>query len=314
MWWWTACGAPADEPEEAPIAAPPLETKVDPGPTAGPAWSEADAEVALLGGVDPARCAGDSDRIRCLLRLAYADDPAAAALARDLYDRTGGVAGVEAEQWMDGGFRGRIHLVPERPVARHRVHLERVVAAAEAFEAFGRALHDRADRPIRWRHRPVIWRFFRSVDRKTPSAYADGWVVSYNVVGSLNKSEGAVRETLFHEIFHLNDAGWSRPALGRDFDAIVARCGTGIDCLAPYAPGETKVRGGTWYAFQPDNGDACVEYAAELALRYFRETSAILDGRPPLPAFKCGPPENARSWTAIVDAFFGGVDLVPPCG
>ena len=49
-------------------------------------------------------------------------------------------------------------------------------------------------------------------------------------------------------------------------------------CLAPFAPNDTKVRAtGTYYAFQPNNGDAVHEYAAELAVRYFKEQTR--DGR-----------------------------------
>jgi hypothetical protein len=314
LWWWSGC-APPVEPKASPVVETPVAkpAPVDVGPAPGSPFTEADAERVLFGAPDPARCPGESDRIRCLVGAAYSDDAASRDLALALYDRSGGIAGVEDEQWMDGGFRGRIHIVPERPVGRYRAQIQRVVAAADAFEAFGESLRARAKSPIRWRYRPIAWRFFRSVDRKTPSAYASQWTVGYNVVGSLNTTEVKVRETLFHELFHLNDNGWSRPALGADFDAIVAKCGTGIACLAPYAPGDTKVRNGTFYAFQPDNGDACLEYAAELALRYFRETSAILQGQPPGPAFKCGPEENRRSWTALVDTWFGGVDLVPPC-
>jgi hypothetical protein len=55
------------------------------------------------------------------------------------------------------------------------------------------------------------------------------------------------------------------------------------------------------------------EYAAELALRYYRETRAILRKDKPIAPFKCGPPENARAWTAFVAEFFAGVDLVPAC-
>lgn len=58
-----------------------------------------------------------------------------------------------------------------------------------------------------------------------------------------------------------------------------------------------------------------IEYAAELAVRYHDEQRARIDGRSfAKPAFKCGPPENARSWALLVDEFFGGADLVPPCG
>ncbi len=128
--------------------------------------------------------------------------------------------------------------------------------------------------------------------------------------GSLLTSPGAVRETLFHELFHLNDeahADWSHRALGAIFDSIVAKCGAHTACLTPYAPGTTKVRGGTYYPFQPGNDVG--EYGAELALRYYLEQRAILRGEPLGRApFKCGPPENARAWRAIVSEFFGGVD------
>jgi hypothetical protein len=314
VWWWGGCevaagptaGVLEDPPADANVSAPEL------GPPAGPPWSADAVEVLLFGAVAPGRCAVP-DRPRCLLELAYHDDPASLRLALDLYATSGGVAGVEEPYWMDGGFRGRIQIVPERPVGEHRVQLARVAAAEAVFERFGTALRARATHPIRWRHRPVAWRFFRSVGRKTPSAYASSWTVGFNVVGSLNTSEEKVIETLFHEIFHLNDQGWSRPALGVDFDAIVARCGVDAGCLAPYAPGDTRVRNGTYYAFQPNNGDACVEYAAELALRYYRESSRVLAGKSPGTAFKCGPAENARAWSALVAAFFGGVDVVPAC-
>ncbi len=102
-------------------------------------------------------------------------------------------------------------------------------------------------------------------------------------------------------------------ALGAVFDSIVSRCHVAMGCLAPYAPTDTRVRGGTYYAFQPDNGEAVHEYAAELALRYYREERAVLRGERPLAAFKCGPPENARAWHLLVDEFFGGLDRTPAC-
>src|SRR5262249_34332672 len=134
----------------------------------------------------------------------------------------------------------------------------------------------------------------------------------------LHTSADAARETLFHEIFHLNDEArsgswWSPGALGATFDAIVRKCGTKAACLAPYTPNDTMVRGGTYYSFQPGNGVR--EYAAELALRYYREQRAALRSLPSTRAkpFKCGPPENASSWAAMRDEFFGGIDVVPPC-
>ena len=43
------------------------------------------------------------------------------------------------------------------------------------------------------------------VGKRTPSAYAFGWTIEYNVAGSLLTSSGGVLETLWHELFHLND-------------------------------------------------------------------------------------------------------------
>ena len=153
--------------------------------------------------------------------------------------------------------------------------------------------------------------------RTTPSAYAEGWSVAYNVAGSLNTSADAVRETLFHEIFHLDDAAhdeWSGRVLRPIFDAIVQKCAARTACLGPFAPNDTMVRGGTYYAFQPNNGDAVHEYAAELALRYYRDNRASMRGEAlKKPGFKCGPPENQRAWTAIAGEFFGGVDRTPTC-
>jgi hypothetical protein len=216
---------------------------------------------------------------------------------------------------MEGGFRGLIHLVPEVPVGKHRRHLAWVAEATSDFDAFFAKLAPRE--PVRYRVHPLEFRFFRSVGRTTPSAYAEGWSVSYNVSGSLNHTADAVRETLFHEIFHLNDAAhgdWSRKHLQGIFDAIVARCGTQVACLRPYAPGDTMVRGGTYYAFQPDNGESVHEYAAELALRWYREQRAAQRGdKLKASPFKCGPDENRRSWSAIVAEFFGGADALPAC-
>ncbi len=65
---------------------------------------------------------------------------------------------------------------------------------------------------------------------------------------------------------------------------------------------------------QPNNGDTVHEYAAELAVRYFKEQSQMRsDGKLSRRAFKCGPAPNARAWRALVDEFFAGVDRVPAC-
>lgn len=257
----------------------------------------------------------EHDRARCLFTVRYQGDPEATQIALDLFEASGNVAGVQVEQDMEGGFRGRIHLVPTVPIGHDRHHLAWVASATRDFDAFFAGLS--APAPVRYRIRPLAYRFFRSVGRTTPSAYAEGWTVSYNVAGSLHSSADAVRETLFHEIFHLNDAAhddWSASHLRSIFKAVVARCGTRVACLRPYAPGDTMVRGGTYYAFQPDNGESVHEYAAELALRWYREQRAVHRGEPlGRPPFKCGPEENRRAWEAITTEFFGGADAVPGC-
>jgi len=281
------------------------------------------------GGAAPGACrdGADAARVDCLVRLRFAGDPAAAALAADLWARFGWLAGTEPAHTMDGGWRGIISIVPEPPRAKHRRHLEWIGAAAKEFDAFFAGIAARAPAPpagparpaYRWRD--LAFRFFRSVKKATPSAYALDWTISYNVSGSLFRSAAGVRNTLFHEIFHLNDQAhghFASAALAATFDAIVARCAAlpthaAVDaCYAPYAPFSTKVIGGTYYAFQPGGG--VQEYAAELAVRWYADHRAILAGAPRKGrAFKCGPPANVLAWRALVDEFFAGVDLVPPC-
>jgi hypothetical protein len=264
-------------------------------------------------------------RVRCLFDERYRSDTKAAALAHELWVKWRIMAGVEVAHTMDGGYRGMIRIEPAVPVGAERKHLEWVSGAFRDFDAFFAELEARRNgtaadasrasvaKPYRWR--PLTLRFMRSVaPARTPAAYAHDWTVAYNFVGTLNVSADAVRETMFHEIFHLNDAvhgNWSPRALGAIFDAVVKKCGVSIPCLTPYTPNETLVRSGTYYAFQPGNG--VMEYAAELALRYYREQRAALRGGLKAKAWKCGPPENAQAWALIKDEFFGGVDATPAC-
>ena len=284
-----------------------------------PSRNEAEAapEVALD---DARKIFPDAPRtcvdIECLIESAYAKDGKAKALALALYRETGNVAGVGPEEIMDGGYRGKIKLVPQLPINAYRRHLQWVLDGSRSIDDFFTKLYDKQPKPaFRWR--AIQLRFVRSVGKRTPSAYAIGWLVAYNVEGTLLTSANGVRETYFHEIFHTNDGAhkdWSTRVLQADYDAIVAKCGTKMKCLAPYAPNDTTVRGGTYYAFQPNNGNGVHEYAAELAVRYWEEHMAVLAKRKPSkPAFKCGPPENARSWKALVDEFFAGRDLTPAC-
>ena len=278
--------------------------------TPKPAISLADAQRLL-----PNATSTCSD-IDCVIDSAYAKDPKAKAIALALFHDTGDVAGVGPEEIMDGGYRGKIHLVPQLPIGSYRKHLEWTSESLRSIDEFFTKLYDQQPPPA-YRWRAIQLRYVRSIKKRTPSAYANGWMVEYNVEGSLLTSMEGVRETLFHELFHSNDGGhneWSARTLQKDYDAIVAKCGTRVKCLSPYAPNSTMVRGGTYYAFQPNNGNGVHEYAAELAVRYWKEQSEMLtDKKLSKPAFKCGPPENARAWKALVDEFFTGRDLVPAC-
>lgn len=247
-----------------------------------------------------------------LVTRTFARDPVATKIALDLYGATGTVADVLPGQRFDGGYRGIIQLVPALPVGDERKHLSWVAAALRDFDDFFGAIQKVAPSRYRWRKLTVL--FFRSVGRTTPNAFAQGWTVAYNVHGSIDTSADAARETLFHEVFHLNDADhgdWSPQRLTAIQSAIERRCGTRTACLAPYAPTQTVVRNGTYYAFQP--GNDVHEYAAELALRWYREQRSVIRHEPPKRPFKCGPEENGRAWASLVEEFFGGVDLVPPC-
>ena len=258
----------------------------------------------------------DCAAIPCMIERAYRGDPKARDLALALYRDTGNVAGVGPTEIMDGGYRGKIKLVPQLPLGKYRQHLTWVHGSFSDIDSFFRQLFGTTTAPA-YRWRAYQLRFIRSVGKRTPSAYAMGWIVAYNVEGSLLTNAAGVRETIFHELFHSNDfahGDWSARTLQQDYDAIVAKCGTKIACLTPYAPNSTRVRGGTYYAFQPNNGNGVHEYAAELAVRYWKEHGELLaKKRLTKPAFKCGPAENGRAWKALVDEFFAGRDLVPAC-
>jgi hypothetical protein len=296
----------------------------DAGTTPPPRVSPDRARELLFPEGVPSSLGCKPEDVRCFVEARFADSTSAQKLALALFDEVGDVVGLERDHIMEGGFRGEIHIVPERPTGKWEKHLSWIVDAQRDSATFLRALEARASSGVRYRHGALGWRFFRSVGRTTPSAYAGGWEVGYNVSGSLHGSREAVLETIFHEVFHLNDqehGNWSRRALGSIADGIVQKCGTNAACLKPFAPMKTMVRGGTYYAFQPNNGDSAHEYAAELATRYFLEQRAVIAGNAnPLPMpgaapgrFKCGSDINARAWRLLADEFFGGVDLTPAC-
>lgn len=251
-------------------------------------------------------------RIRCLIAYRFEDDPDARKLALTLYAETGSLAGLLPEELADDGKSGKVRLLPARPIGLNRDHLTWILAAFRDYQRFLRGLSARG--AVTFHDRPVHFRFFYSERGGNPSAFAVNRNIGYNLYGALNVSEGAVRDTLFHEIFHVNEARheeWSKRVLAPLFDQIVARCGQKSACLSPYSPTDTLMRG-FFYAFIPQQGAR--EYAAELAVRYYREQRLLLEGKElPVKPFKCGPPENLTAWQAISAEFFGGVDLVPAC-
>lgn len=280
-------------------------------PPSTPRISVAQARALVAGDVKGCTDGGDDEQIRCLMKTRLFADPQAVKLALELYERAGHVVGVLPEQDFEGGYRGMIHLVPQLPVLDERRHLEFAAQALTDIDAFLSDTQTLAGAPLGYRWRALELRFFRSLKKRTPAAFAIDWTVSYNVNGTLNGSVPVVRGLLFHEIFHLNDDDWSTRELGGDYDAIVKKCGTGIDCLTRYVPEPLIVKGGTYYSFMPGNGVR--EYAADLALRYQKEQREVMAGRVVKKPFKCGAPENARAWSKLVKQFFGGVDRLPSC-
>lgn len=315
-----ACASTPAAELPVPVEAPPAPAAPLPAPAPEPPRvRQVRAEQVLFpdGLPEQVPCEPGEDTVRCLVALRFDGHPAEATEALALYDTFGDVVGVEEEQDFDGGFRGTIHLVPTLPVGVHRQHLTWVLAAQRDIAALVAGIEAVAVHPVRYRHRAIGWRFTRSVGRATPSAYATDWEVGYNVSGSLLHSGAAVRSTIFHELFHLNDqehGQWSRRILGPLVDSLDERCHHETPCLARYAPTSLRVKGGTFYAFQHDNGDIANEYAAELAERYFQEQRAAQQGEVhPEGWFSCKAPENRQAMTALAEEFFGGVDRTGEC-
>lgn len=266
------------------------------------------------------KCGGDvlpAAHVDCLLRLRFDSDREALRLARMLYRDTNALIGPDKEGTI-GGYHGEedIQLFPALPVGDHRHHLAWLHASYVAFDDFVESLNARTQTPVQFRARPRGVVFFQTAELRYPSAYFLDGIIGYNIQGPLNADPRDMRETFFHELFHANDLDrgeWSVSTLGPLFDSIIARCGDDHDCFSSFAPHDTIVPNGTYYAFDARTRDVR-EYAAELALRYFVEHEAVLAGQPPRdPAFKCITVENRLAWEHLARAFFGGVDLTPAC-
>ncbi|MBX3229447.1 MAG: hypothetical protein KIT84_17485 [Labilithrix sp.] len=323
----TAPAPPAASASAAPVVVAVEEAgapEPDPEPERG-----VDQILPVLG-VESSACPtsmGAEARIRCFFDKRYAPDTKAASVAHELWVKWKVIAGVEPAHTIDGGYRGMIKIEPAVPIHADRKHLEWIAGAMRDFDQFFDELaRYGADAGIvsaskRYRVKPITLRFMRSVNGRSPSAYASDWTVAWNLNGSLHTSADAVRETLFHELFHLNDythlspegSPWSLPVLGGIYKDIVRQCGATTACLGPFTPNGTMVRGGTYYSFQP--GNDVREYAAELALRYYRDQRARLRRlTPEEKPFKCtGQERNRRAWELMRDEFFSGIDAVPAC-
>jgi hypothetical protein len=253
----------------------------------------------------------------CLIDLRFGSDPEALDLARALYAKTSALVGIDTLRSIEG-YRGQsVELLPALPIGVYRHHLAWLSAGLDDLDAFVASLRSRAGADVAFQPRPRAFLFFRTADRSYPSAYFLDGSIGYNLEGPLNTNARDVQETLFHELFHLNDAsragGWSEGALKSVFESIIERCGNDHDCLTPFAPHGTVVPEGTYYPFDERTRDVR-EYAAELALRYFLEHEVILAGKEPsLPPFKCLSEENGIAWARLADEFFGGADLSPAC-
>lgn len=262
----------------------------------------------------PARGSAE-EHADCLLRLRFDADPEALRLARSLR-RADVLVGVAGRSTIEGYKGQQVELVPALPLGDERHHLAWLRASLASFDGFVDAIAARAQKPVTFTTHPKAFLFFRTRQPSYPSAFFENDAIAYNLDGPLHGSAKSVRETLFHELFHLNDHRptlWSIGTLSATFEAIVEKCEGDHACFARYSPFDTVVPDGTYYPFDRRTRDVR-EYGAELALRYFLEHEVILAGGPPrLPPFKCLAEENRAVWEALADSFFGGVDLSPPC-
>jgi hypothetical protein len=256
--------------------------------------------------------------VDCLLERRFGADPDAHALVRRLYAEHGIVAGVEPSYVMDDGdYRGRVLVEPALPVGTHRHHLEGLLEAFATIGDLFTAFAARAPAPLRFAKRPRLIRFYETPSTNTPSAWAANGVIGYNVRGELWSSSDLVFETLVHELFHLSDiehGNWSAGTLKDVYEGVLEQCRGDMECLDRFAPHETKVDGGIYYAFHPTSDVR--EYGAELAARFVREQRRLLaddSAATSATSFKCQTVENETAWTNLAEEFFGGLDLVPPC-
>src|SRR5258708_2059000 len=94
------------------------------------------AQTLLYGDTKAPDCSHDPDPVACTIDARFSADTQAQALATQLYRATGDVAGLGSDEIMNGGYRGKIHLVPELPIGKYRKHLVWVSAAMTSIDGF----------------------------------------------------------------------------------------------------------------------------------------------------------------------------------
>jgi len=343
----SACGAAATTPPArvaAEIPARPLEER--PVAKSSASLDEAMRISSLLcgdllderSGACLAACesfASPSTRARCLIDFRFSADHEARLLARALYEHSHVLPAISPRVEIEG-YRGtRVAILPATPIDKQRHHLRWLRRSLDSFESFISEVSARAPRKVTFDVRPEVIVFFRTAGSSYPSAFVDGRAISYNLDGPLHRRWRDMHETLFHELFHVNDGqrdNWSEQQLVGVFDAILDRCsassakGVGSErCFRPFAPypfsaskartdpGAAATAHDALYAFDERTREVR-EYAAEVALRYFLEHERIFNHEEPIrPPFKCLNALNARAWTLMADEFFGGLDLAPRC-
>ena len=199
-------------------------------------WIVAVVQALLFGDAHAPDCSKHADPVACLIDARFAKDSKAQALAdRPLRARAVTSPRLGVDEIMDGGFRGKIHLVPEPPIGKYRKHLEWVSAAAGSLDDFFTKQFDgKRSRTIAGATSRFASCARSASTRRAPTrdlGANDVWTIEYNVEGSLLTSETGVRETIVHELFHINDEAhkdWSQHTLANDFNAIVKKCGTKV--------------------------------------------------------------------------------------
>ena len=99
-------------------------------------WALVVVQALLFGDAEAPDCRTDPDPIACMIDARFAKDAKAQTIARERYKTSGDLAALGVDEFMDGGFRGKIHLVPELPIGAYRKHLEWIAATAATFETF----------------------------------------------------------------------------------------------------------------------------------------------------------------------------------